>query len=212
MKRSFLIAGGTLGGLGAVMAITPPQLGSSESALALGAGAPAGAAAQPVAATTTTAAAPAATTTKSATVKKSTATKSANTTTTTKSTSTTKAAAATQSATPAATQSASATPTAAKTTAPATSSKSGTFTGDAINVGYGIVQVEITVQNGKITDAQAVSAPTGRSDRWTQMSVPVLRQRTLAAQGSNISGVSGASYTSYGWYKSLVSALAKAGL
>jgi uncharacterized protein with FMN-binding domain len=44
------------------------------------------------------------------------------------------------------------------------------------------------------------------------MSVPVLRQKTLAAQSSQITGVSGASYTSYGWYKSLVSALTKAGL
>ena len=77
---------------------------------------------------------------------------------------------------------------------------------------YGFVQVKITVENGKITDAQAVVAPSGRNDRYTQMSVPVLRQRTLAAQSANISGVSGASFTSYGWYTSLASALAKAGL
>jgi hypothetical protein len=38
MKRALLIAGGTLGGLGAVMAITPPQFSSTES-LALGGGA-----------------------------------------------------------------------------------------------------------------------------------------------------------------------------
>ncbi len=31
MKRALLIAGGTLGGLGAVMAITPPQLNSSSN-------------------------------------------------------------------------------------------------------------------------------------------------------------------------------------
>lgn len=205
MKRSILIAGGTLSGLGAVMAITPPQLGSSSGSLSLGAGAPAGLNAQPVASNNAaTTAAPAATksaaiskATKSATVKKSTATKSAAATTTQ----------------PAATQSASATPaTTTQAAAPASSAKDGTFTGSAVDVGYGIVQVEITVQNGKITDARAVSAPTGRSDRWTQMSVPVLRQRTLAAQGSNITAVSGASYTSYGWYKSLVSALAKAGM
>jgi uncharacterized protein with FMN-binding domain len=72
--------------------------------------------------------------------------------------------------------------------------------------------VKITVENGKITDAQAVQAPSGKNDRWTQKSVPVLRERTLAAQSANISGVSGASYTSYGWYTSLVSALAKAGM
>ena len=31
MKRALLIAGGTVGGLGAVLAITPPQLGSTSA-------------------------------------------------------------------------------------------------------------------------------------------------------------------------------------
>jgi uncharacterized protein with FMN-binding domain len=74
------------------------------------------------------------------------------------------------------------------------------------------VQVAITVVNGKITDAQAVRVPSARNDRYTNMSVPVLRQKTLAAQSSQITGVSGASYTSFGWFKSLQSALTKAGL
>jgi uncharacterized protein with FMN-binding domain len=204
MKRALLIAGGTVGGLGAVLAITPPQLTSSSSSLSLGggtnlAGGTNGATATPAAATTT---APATKATPAAT--KSTATKPATTK---------PAASQSASASPTATKSASPTPSATKTTAaPATSNVSGTFTGDPINVGYGIVQVKITVSNGKITDAQAVQAPSGRNDRFTQMSVPVLRQKTLAAQSSQISGVSGASYTSYGWYKSLQSALTKAGL
>ena len=109
-------------------------------------------------------------------------------------------------------------PTATATTpaAPATTSGSknvnGTFTGSAVDVGYGTVQVKITVVNGKITDAQALQAPSGRNDRYTNMSVPVLRQRTLTAQSANINGVSGASYTSFGWYTSLVVALKQAGL
>ena len=77
---------------------------------------------------------------------------------------------------------------------------------------YGNVQVKITVQNGTITDAQAVQAPSGRNDRWTNMALPILRQQTLTAQSANITGASGASFTSYGWYTSLASALAKAGL
>jgi uncharacterized protein with FMN-binding domain len=199
MKRALLIAGGTVGGLGAVLAITPPQLTSSSSTLALGGGTALPASntggTQATTAAVTTKATPAAT---KATPQKAAATKSANTT-------------ATKSAAPAA--SASATPSTTHTTAaPTTSNVNGTFTGDAVNVGYGIVQVKITVSNGKITDAQAVQAPSGRNDRFTQMSVPLLRQKTLAAQSSQITGVSGASYTSYGWYKSLVSALAKAGL
>jgi len=86
------------------------------------------------------------------------------------------------------------------------------FLGDAVNTRYGNVQVKIIVENGKIIDAQAVQAPSGNSDRYTQMSVPVLRERTIAAQSANIQGVSGASFTSYGWYTSLASAIAQAGL
>jgi uncharacterized protein with FMN-binding domain len=183
MKRAILIATGTVGGLGAVLAITPPTFTSTESSsMALpGAGvATSGSAATP-AATSAATAVP----TKKATPGKSAATNNS------------------QGQTPVAQ-----TPTAA----PATKAVTGTFTGDSVDVRYGFVQVKITVENGKITDAQAVTAPSGRNDRYTQMSVPVLRQRTLAAQSANISGVSGASFTSYGWYTSLASALAKAGL
>ncbi len=190
MKRSLLIAGGTVGGLGAVLAITPPQISATSSASGpVGASIPA-----PVDAST---ASSAPTTSAVATAKAKatpTPTKSAK-------------AAATQTSKPSAT-----TPAAPTTAAPASKAVSGTFTGSAVDVSYGVVQVKITVANGKITDAQAVQAPSGRNDRWTQMSVPVLRQRTLAAQSANINGVSGASYTSYGWYTSLVSALKQAGL
>jgi uncharacterized protein with FMN-binding domain len=180
MKRAILIATGTVGGLGAVLAITPPTFTSTEnSMLALP-----GAVVDPAAAT------PAAT----------------QSSVPTKSGSTTKP----STAKPAATSNAQTQ--APVVTAPATKGVSGSFTGDSVDVRYGFVQVKITVENGKITDAQAVVAPSGRNDRYTQMSVPVLRQRTLAAQSANISGVSGASFTSYGWYTSLASALAKAGL
>jgi hypothetical protein len=74
------------------------------------------------------------------------------------------------------------------------------------------VQVEITVKDGHITDATALQAPTGRNDRWTNMALPILKKQTLAAQSDAIQGASGASYTSYGWFKSLQGALAKAGL
>ena len=105
------------------------------------------------------------------------------------------------------TESASPTPTKA-----ATAGVSGSFTGDAYNVSYGMVQVRITVSNGKITDAVALQSPMGRSQRFSDYAIPNLRSQTLAAQSAAIHGVSGASYTSYGWYKSLISALQKAGM
>ena len=181
MKRALLIAGGALGGLGAVMAITPPQFSSTDS-LAIGSGAIGG---TTPTATETNSPTPVATKTK-ATVK----------------------------ATPA-TSSASATAVVADpppVAAPASKGVSGTFVGPSVNVNYGNVQVKITVKDGKITDATALQAPSGRNDRWTNMALPVLKKQTLAAQSASIQGASGASYTSYGWYTSLQGALAKAGL
>ena len=104
------------------------------------------------------------------------------------------------------------TPRMSPTPTPTAKSVSGIFTGPVVDVSYGNVQVQITVSNGKITDAQALIAPTGKNDRYTSFSVPVLRKQTLAAQSDAIQGASGASYTSYGWYKSLQGALSKAGL
>ena len=220
MKRALLIAGGTVGGLGAVLSITPPQLGSNGLSTIAGASADTSipAAATKTAAVTTTASASATPTAKAVATKKATTTTKKSTTTTKKSTNSTSSSSTTSSsnsssttnnstATQSATPTASATPTKA-----AASTVSGSFTGDVINVGYGPVQVKITVSNGKITDATAVQAPSGRSQRFTDYSVPNLRQQTLSAQSAAINGVSGASYTSYGWYKSLISALQKAGM
>ena len=220
MKRALLIAGGTVGGLGAVLAITPPQLNSQGALGALSNIASAAATTvTPVA--QTTASTPAATTpVATATTPKATPVKKKKVTrkkvavakathkTVAPATSTPTAAAPPAASTP--------TPVISTPSAPApvpvTKKVSGTFTGNVVNVNYGNVQVQITVVNGKITDAQALQAPSGRSDRYTQYSLPILRSQTLAAQGSNIQGASGASYTSYGWYTSLQAALAKAGL
>jgi uncharacterized protein with FMN-binding domain len=190
MKRALLIAGGTVGGLGAVLAITPPQLSSGGLNIA-------GGSAIGSVSTSASASSSPSTTTQSS---KPVATKKA-----------TAAASAAASASPTAT--ASATPTTAATTAAAAPApQSGTFTGPSVFVNYGNVQVQITVVNGRITDAVAVKAPSGKNDRYTNMAVPTLKQQTLAAQSANIKGVSGASYTSYGWFTSLQGALTQAGL
>ena len=225
MKRALLIAGGTIGGLGAVLAITPPQLGATSMMDLGGASAVAGSSAVGAGSSSTPVAAAAAS--QSATAIASelplpkkrddddeyedddyenaaqatpVATKSATPV-------------ATKTATPVATKTATPTATATKATAaPVAKGVNGSFTGPSVFVNYGNVQVKITVVNGKITDAVAVKAPSGRNDRWTNMAVPILKQQTLAAQSAIINGASGASYTSYGWQKSLQGALADAGL
>ena len=196
MKRALLIAGGTVGGLGAVLAITPPQL-STTSSINIAGGSAIG--------TTGTGSSASASSSSATPVASAAATNSAKPVATKKGTTATTKATATQSAT--------ATPSATTTTAaPAASTvKDGTFTGPSVNVNYGNVQVKITVVNGRITDAVAIKAPSGKNDRYTNMSVPVLKQQTLNAQSANIQGVSGASYTSYGWFTSLQGALTAAG-
>jgi uncharacterized protein with FMN-binding domain len=207
MKRALLIAGGTVGGLGVVLAITPPQLGATNS-LNISSGAVG-------VSSGTTEVSPASSSSASATASNQAttgATKSPKPVATKKS-SAAASATASASASASATASASQTPTPVKTTAaPAPVAKSGTFTGPSIDVKYGFVQVKITVVDGRITDAVAVKAPSGRNDRYTNMAVPILKKQTLAAQSANIQGASGASYTSYGWYISLQGALNQAGL
>ena len=193
-KRVMLIAGGTIGGLGAVLSITPPQFGSATSngGGLLGGGSTT--TTTPAPATTTT---PAPTATTAAPAPAATATKKATASSSSTTTATTPAPAAT---------------TAAPT--PAKAKPSGTFTGSTSQTRFGPVQVQITVVDGKITAAKALQYPNNdfRSQQISQQAIPYLVQETLAANSANIQGVGGASYTSQGWYDSLVSALAKAGM
>jgi len=188
-KRVLLIAGGTIGGLGAVLSITPPQFGTASSGglggTLLGGGST----------TTTTTPAPATTTTPAPTA--TTAAPAPAATATKKATTTTPAPAATTAA-----------------PAPAKAKPSGTFTGSTSQTRFGPVQVQITLVNGKITAANALQYPNNdfRSQQISQQAIPYLVQETLAANSADIQGVGGASYTSQGWYDSLVSALAKAGM
>jgi uncharacterized protein with FMN-binding domain len=122
---------------------------------------------------------------------------------------------------PAATKSASARPTTKKTTAPAYTpppttqapppppKPSGTFTGQAVDTNYGPVQVQITVSNGKIT--QANGDDMGGSSIG-ENAIPQLNQEAVQAQSANIQAVSGATYTSQGYIQSLQQAIDSAHL
>ena len=101
-----------------------------------------------------------------------------------------------------------------KTPAGTTSSTSGVFTGATAQTQWGPVQVQITVSGGQITAAKALQWPNGdrRSQSIAQQSIPYLIQQTLTTKSANVLGVSGASYTTDGWRRSLASARSKAGI
>ena len=209
MKRGLLIGVGTLGGLGAVFAITPPQFGANTGAGGIS-GAISGSTTKSAVPAQTqapaaqaTSAAPAPTPTKASASKTTSAAKKAA------------AKAAASKAASTATKAASTpTPAAPTPTKATTTGVSGTFAGATNQTRFGPVQVQITVSNGKITAVKALQYPNGdpRSANISQQAIPYLVQQTLTAQSDQISGVGGASYTSYGFYISLQSALKKAGL
>jgi uncharacterized protein with FMN-binding domain len=99
--------------------------------------------------------------------------------------------------------------TAAAATQATTSTVSGTYTGTAVQTRYGTVQVQISVQSGKITDVQILQYPSAdpHSSQISQYALPTLISETLQAQSAQISSVSGATYTSQGYLSSLQSAL-----
>jgi uncharacterized protein with FMN-binding domain len=97
---------------------------------------------------------------------------------------------------------------AAGATAGIRSTYSGQLTGNAVDIGYGIVQVQVTIQNGAITDVQTVQMPGGgHSGQVSSYAGPQLRSEALQAQSAQINTVSGATYTSEGYIQSLQSAL-----
>ena len=88
------------------------------------------------------------------------------------------------------------------------------FVGAVSNTAFGPVQVQISVTAGSIIKVNALQLPNGdqRTRSIAQQAVPFLIQQTLGAKSANVLGVTGASYTSDGWRKSLASAMLKAGL
>ena len=196
MKKVFLIAAGTITGLGAVLSITPPALSDSIGTLGMPAGLDLGGAttpaATPAASTSATASAqPAATPTKSATA-------------------TTK---------PAATATATATQPAVAT------GFSGTVNGASFDArDYGTVNVSATFFNGKFKSVSATQNPTSWSQQSLTVLLPYVNGGSITVeQVKSFSAAelpctrsnscnSRASYTAEAFWNSLKSAITKAGL
>jgi len=102
----------------------------------------------------------------------------------------------------------------AQTTGPAAqqggaAGPAGTATGAVVPYGYGELSVKVTMRNGRIV---AVSVPVLRtaepySQQLALQVIPMLRAEVLAAHSAQIHGVSGATYTSAAYARSIQSAL-----
>jgi uncharacterized protein with FMN-binding domain len=93
------------------------------------------------------------------------------------------------------------------------SSGTRTVQGSTIDTRWGPVQLQVTLTDRKITKVTALQLPDGnqRDREINDFAVPQLTQEALSAQSARIDAVSGATYTSDGYIRSLQSALDKAG-
>ena len=77
---------------------------------------------------------------------------------------------------------------------------------------FGVLDVQVTVSGGKITNVTVPSIDDGgnpRSQQLDQYAIPILEQEVVQAQSANVQSVSGASYTSAGFLQSLQNAISK---
>ena len=178
IRKTALLVTGTIAGVVGVVSYNPPQLNASI--------APTGNTTQPQSSANVDAGTQAADSPAQPAPAKSNSKKSAAKTTSANAQST-KASA-----------SASPTPTA---TATQSSGVSGTFKGDTSQTRWGPVQVQVTLTDGKITDVTTLQYPNGdrKSLNISNRVIPWLQEETLQIQSANISGISGATYTSMGF-------------
>ena len=95
--------------------------------------------------------------------------------------------------------------------APAVVPATRTVNGNVVNTEYGPIQVAVTFSGNKITAVSELQAPNDRrlSVAINTNAAPILAQEVLNSQSSNIDTVSGATYTTEGYARSVQSAIDK---
>jgi uncharacterized protein with FMN-binding domain len=98
------------------------------------------------------------------------------------------------------------------TAAPSAAGGSQVVTGPDVPNQYGDVQVQLTLQGGKIIDVTPLQMPVDRSRSAyiSQVAGPMLRTEVIQAQSANIDIISGATYTSQSYAQSVQAALDQA--
>ena len=91
---------------------------------------------------------------------------------------------------------------------------SGTFTGNRQYAYYGYVKVQAVLSNGSISDIRILEYPNdnGRSHYINSVALPYLIQETVGGSTWKVDLISGATFTSMAYVKSLQAALRQAGL
>jgi uncharacterized protein with FMN-binding domain len=82
--------------------------------------------------------------------------------------------------------------------------------GDAVNFRFGTVQVRVLMNGKTIKNIGTLTAPGGGYQSYTDRAIPGMKAEILAAQSTHVASVSGATYTSKAYAKSVQSALDKA--
>ena len=90
----------------------------------------------------------------------------------------------------------------------------GTYAGSVVQTRFGSVQVQITVQAGKITDVTALQLTDAerKSVQISNRAAPLLRAEVLQSQSADVQTISGATVTSDAYLNSLQAALDAANL
>ncbi len=91
--------------------------------------------------------------------------------------------------------------------------KTGTFTGRREYAYYGYVRVRATVQNGALADVKVLEYPSdnGTSQYINGIALPYLIQEVVSANTWKVDLISGATFTSVAFLRSLQAALQQAG-
>ena len=90
--------------------------------------------------------------------------------------------------------------------------KDGVFDGATYDAYYGPVQVEVTIQGGRIVAANALQYPNHRrtSVDINRQALPYLQREVVQAQSARVNAISGATLTSRAYIGSVADALQQA--
>lgn len=90
--------------------------------------------------------------------------------------------------------------------------RDGVYTGNSEDAFYGNIQVKAVISGGRITDVIFLDFPqdNGTSRSINSQADPMLTAEAISAQSANVDIISGASYSSMAFQKSLASALSQA--